>query len=122
MRSTKHDLPQMSDWLSTASPNSYMMNFVCHRGTWLIEMSKAGSNGSSFSSKQNHSLKIFWDPTKGSGNRWGSQAVLSLLHQIGDVLVRRVKETKCYMPAFPRSKSALCSDSVGNSTGVSSSQ
>lgn len=45
MGSTKHNLPQMSDWLSKASLNSCMMSFT--GSTSLIEMWRAGSNSTS---------------------------------------------------------------------------
>lgn len=61
--------------------------------------------------------KEFLGSTKDSGNRWGSQAVLFLLHETGCALVRRAKESKCYMPAFLQCKSALWGGSLGNPTG-----
>ena len=69
MGSTKHNLPQMSDWLHAAYPSSCTVSFMRNmadgneKGREQWELS---------SSKQNSSLKSFWALVMGLGNSMGS--------------------------------------------------
>lgn len=83
-----------------------------HGGLWLTEVRRAGSNALLFQTKL--VTKEFLGSHEGFGEQM--EFLSGSLHQIGDVLIRRAKESKCYMAAFAWCKSALRSGSVGNST------